>query len=307
VTDLYTKTGVVVRGRHHDLGDIVWAPASPGTFLWQVGRSDRTGGEYALAALSPARPRPREYEKPATIPGDLTFTIGQSWEPTDWYYAQTNPGTWTIRFSLERAYTGTGYLTVATSMQQRGAPTVEVNGNSAAITGTLPNNNDSTIARQADRSGYPRTALLTFPGELLVAGQNEIAFRHGAATAAGTGPGWDTIVLEVDEGTPPVRARLSARITATGTTSTGRVWRISVRNTGSGSAHDVRISAVSGKKAAPTAIAGRDPNSFPVPIVGVLAPAGTASAEITTAGSEPPVATISADGGRTTTRARGRR
>jgi hypothetical protein len=64
---------------------------------------------------------------------------------------------------------------------------------------------------------------------------------------------------------------------------------------------------VSGKKAAPTAIAGRDPNSFPVPIVGVLAPAGTASAEITTAGSEPPVATISADGGRTTTRARGRR
>src|ERR1700752_517739 len=98
-------------------------------------------------------------------------------------------------------------------MQQRGAPTVAVNGNTTAVTGTLPNNNDSTIARQADRSGYPRTAVLTFPASLLVPGENEITFTHGDATAAGTGLGWDTFVLEVDEGSVPSPARLSATIT----------------------------------------------------------------------------------------------
>ncbi|WP_372495603.1 polysaccharide lyase family protein [Saccharopolyspora soli] len=61
-----------------------------------MGKADRTSGEYALATGSPARPGPRAYEKPAGVPGDLTFVVGSDWEPTDWYYAQTNSGTWTI-------------------------------------------------------------------------------------------------------------------------------------------------------------------------------------------------------------------
>ena len=232
-----------MHGSSQDLGDIVWTPTSHGTLLWQIGRSDRTGGEYAFAALSPALPKPREYEKPSPIPGDLTFTIGQSWEATDWYYAQTNPGTWTISFQLDRAVHGTAYLTVATSMQQSGAPTVAVNGNSTAITGALPNNNDSTIARQADRSGYPRTAVLTFPGNLLVSGNNEITLTHGAATAAGTGPGWDTLVLEVDEGAAAAAAPAHLLATAT-TSSSGQTLSVKVRNVGTGAAHDVRLASV---------------------------------------------------------------
>lgn len=39
-------------------------------------------------------------------PGDLRFTVGGSWEPEDWYYAQTNAGTWTVSFPLDRAYGG---------------------------------------------------------------------------------------------------------------------------------------------------------------------------------------------------------
>jgi rhamnogalacturonan endolyase len=233
------------------------------------------------------------------IPGTLTFTIGESWEPTDWYYAQTNPGTWTIRFHLDRAYRGTAYLTVATSMQQRGAPTVAVNGNTTAVTGTLPNNNDSTIARQADRSGYPRTAVLSFPASLLVSGDNEIALTHGAATAAGTGLGWDTFVLEVDEGTAPPPARLSARIRRVGTSSGNRTWLVTVRNVGVGIAHDVRLSSVTDRKARQVDVVGRDPNRFPVPIAAVLAPGASATAHVTVSGGRPLVVSISADGGRT--------
>ena len=298
VTDLYRLIGVVVAGRDQDLGDIVWTPGAYGTFLWQLGRSDRTGGEYALASLSPARPMPREYEKPALIPGDLTFTIGESWEPTDWYYAQTNPGTWTVRFPVERAYSGTAYLTVATSMQQRGAPAVAVNG--SAVTGSLPNNNDSTIARQADRSGYPRTAVLTFPASLLVPGDNEITLTHGAATAAGTGLGWDTLVLEVDETTPPPAAQLSATVTRTG--SADATWSVTVRNIGTGTAHDVRLTSVTGSTG-PVRVLGRDPNRFPVPVTAVLAPGASARAELTVSDGQPVLVSVSADGGRATANA----
>jgi rhamnogalacturonan endolyase len=300
VTDLYQRTGVAVQGRIHDLGDVVWTPTTHGRFLWQLGRSDRTGGEYALASLSPARPMPREYEKPAMIPGDLTFTLGESWEPTDWYYAQTNPGTWTIRFPVDRVYQGTAYLTVATSMQQRGAPTVAVNGNTTAVTGTLPNNNDSTIARQADRSGYPRTGVMTFPANLLVSGDNEITLTHGPATAAGTGLGWDTFVLEVDDGSVPLPGRLSATVTRTHAGSGMRTWSVTVRNVGDEVAHDVRLTAVTDRMNRPARVVGRDPNRFPVPIAGVLDPGASAGTQVTVSGAQPLVLTISADGGRTT-------
>ncbi len=303
VTDLFTRTGMVVGGRFQDLGNLVWTPASHGTFLWQVGRSDRTSGEYALAALSPARPMPREYEKPALIPGTLTFTVGESWEPTDWYYAQTNPGTWTIRFQLERAYQGTAYLTVATSMQQSGAPAVAVNGSATVIAGTLPNNNDSTIARQADRSGYPRTAVLTFPASSLVVGTNEITFTHGSATPAGKGLGWDTLVLEVDEGVTRRRARLVASVDKAG----GRTWRVTVRNIGSEAARDVRLGSVTVHSGQSANIGGRDPNLFPVPIAPVLAPKDTVTIELNAAQGDRPAVIISADGGRTTASARSSR
>ncbi|MCH6468644.1 polysaccharide lyase family protein [Sinomonas terrae] len=300
VTDLYRQPGVVVRGAQQDLGEIVWSPTTHGTFLWQIGRSDRTAGEYALATKSPVTAKPRGYEKPSTIPADLTFTIGQSWEPTDWYYAQTNRGTWTVKFTLERAYTGTAYLTVATAMQQGGAPIVAVNGNTTAITGTLPSNNDSTIARQADRSGYPRTALLSFPAGLLVAGENTITFAHGSPAPAGKGPGWDTLILEVDDGAQPASAKLTASVAKTysgGTTT----WQLTVRNEGPATAHDLRLQAITAPSGQPAQIIGRDPSKFAVPVAAALTPGASTTAQITVAGGLPITVALTADGGRTAT------
>jgi rhamnogalacturonan endolyase len=305
VTDLYRRPSVVVSGRSQDLGEITWTPTVHGTFLWQIGRSDRTGGEYALATKSPVTGKPRGYEKPSIIPADLTFTIGESWEPTHWYYAQTNRGTWTVRFTLDRAYKGTAYLTVATAMQQGGAPTVAVNGNSSVITGALPNNNDSTIARQADRSGYPRTAVLSFPGELLTAGENNITFTHGSPAPAGKGPGWDTLVLEVDEGAPAAPSQLAASMVKTFAGTGTTTWELTVRNDGPGRAHDLRIQAITTPSGQPAKIIGRDPNSFSVPVAAVLPAATSTVTHITVAGGQPVTLTLTADGGRTTTTADG--
>ncbi len=309
-TDQYVQPGIVVRGSHQNLGEIRWTPAEHGTFLWQIGRADRTSGEFALATKSPAVPMPRAYEKPAQIPGTLTFTVGTDWEPEGWYYAQTNPGVWTVSFTLARAYTGTAYLTVSTAMQQGGRPTVAVNGDSADITGSLPANNDSTIARQADRSGFPRVATLSFPASLLVVGANTVTFTHGSASAAGTGPGWDTLVLEVDEGAVAPRAQLAAHTALAAHDGQNATWQLTITNTGAGEARDVRLDAVvwrqpraDGADIGP-AVAGRDPNRFPVPVAASIAAGESATVEMTAAVARGGAASdvlieFSADGGLT--------
>jgi rhamnogalacturonan endolyase len=314
VTDQYQQTGITVGGKKQDLGTITWAPTNRTTFLWQIGRADRTTGEFALATKSPVHSEPRSYEKPSEVPGTLNFTIGENWEPTDWYYAQTQGGTWTTTFTLDRAYTGTAYLTVSTAMQSGSRPTVAVNGSSAVITGSLPSNNDSTIARQADRSGYPRIGVLTFPASALVVGTNTLTLTRGAGSAGGNGLGWDTLVLEVDEDTAPPAAKLSGSAVVTARSVRSATWRVTVRNTGQGAANDVRLDAVNWRTglrdelAAPPTVTGRDPNKFPVPVIGSIPPGGSATAEVTVDATGTllglglgVVVTVTANGGRVST------
>ncbi|NNC10439.1 hypothetical protein HII28_00870 [Planctomonas sp. JC2975] len=287
VVEQYQQTGVSVTGKKTDLGTITWAPTSRSTFLWQIGRSDRSTQEFALATKSPVHSEPRAYEKPGEVPGTLAFAVGENWEPTDWYYAQTQGGTWTVSFTLDRVPSGTAYLTVATAMQQGSRPTVAVNGNTSVVTGSLPNNNDSTIARQADRSGYPRTAVLTFPASALVVGSNTITFTRGSGAAAGNGLGWDTILLEVDEGQSQGKAVLDATAELVEKSGNSKgTWKVTVHNTGNAAANDVRFDSVQWRangrvqvRGLPP-VTGRDPNKFPVPIVASIPPGGSATAEI---------------------------
>jgi rhamnogalacturonan endolyase len=286
ITEQYKQTGITVSGATQDLGSIRWEPTNHSTFLWQIGKADRMGGEFAMAT-NPANwnQSPRSYEKPSKVPGSLTYTVGSSWEPLDWYYAQTNGGTWTIAFNLSRLYTGTAYLTVAASMTAGSRPTVAINGSSSDITGSLPNNNDSTIARQADRSGYPRLATLSFPASRLVLGANTITLTRGAGTAAGNGIGWDTLVLDVDENSSaPAPAELRAKYVGFSGPPTARNVTFRVTNTGIGDANDVRLDGLTftevgaGSKA--PLITGRDPNRFPVPVAANIPPGGSATVDV---------------------------
>ncbi|MBP0461734.1 polysaccharide lyase family protein, partial [Streptomyces montanisoli] len=316
VTDQYKRTGLRFGGRHHRLPAITWTPVQRSTFLWQLGTADRTGGEYALATKSPARPSPRAFEKPSRIPGDLTFTIGESWEPEDWYYAHPNTGTWTIRFPLDRVPDGTAYLTVSSSMQQGTPPAVTVNGTSAGIAGALPAHNDSTIGRQADRSGYPRLAVLTFPGSMLVEGDNTISFTNAppaglhtlAVEPTSRGFGWDTIVLETDGGEPARPARLTGRVTARGSARGTTTWVIEIANHGSGPANDVRLDGLRSQHGA-VRTADRDPNAFPVPVAARIPAGGRASVTVRVTGplahGARLTASFHANGGRATGTATG--
>jgi rhamnogalacturonan endolyase len=283
ITDQYTQAGITVHGGTQDLGTITWTPAGRTSFLWQIGQADRTGGEFALAAHPAERSNPRSYEKPSTVPGDLTFAVGSSWEPQDWYYAQTSGGTWTVRFRTTRPYTGTAYLTVSSSTQQDSPPSVALNG--LPPTGALPSNNDSTIARQADRSGYPRLATLTFPASSLQLGANALTFTRGPGTPAGNGLGWDTLVMEVDEAAAPPAARLAGEVVRVSGNPSARVWTIEITNTGAGAANDVRLDGfiltpVAGPARTPR-ITSRDPNRFPLPVADILAAGGASTVDVT--------------------------
>ncbi|HSN11407.1 MAG TPA: polysaccharide lyase family protein, partial [Propionibacteriaceae bacterium] len=309
VTDQYKRTGITVSGATQDLGTISWTPTQRTTFLWQIGRSDRTGGEYALAALSPVRPAPRAYEKPSLIPGTLDFMIGAGWEPKDWYYAQTQPGTWTIRFPVQRPMMGTGYLTVSSSLQSGSRPTILVNGQ--PVTGSLPANNDSTIGRQADRSGYFRQAVLTFPASLLVVGENTVTLTRGAGSAVGSGMGWDTLVLEADETTAPGAAGLSASVAMVQAEGLVTAWDLTVTNTGSGPANDLRVTGIAWdkqKEYGSLTLDGRDPSLFPVPVGPGLLPGQSVTVRLKARSAAVPpglakrvVVDVSANGGRVRT------
>jgi len=290
ITDMLKKTGLTFTGAAQDLGTIEWKPATATTFLWQIGKSDETGGEFALATVPADLSRPgyhpseynvpRSFEKPTLVPANLNYVIGKSWEPKDWYYAQTKAGTWTVTFNLDRTFAGTAYFTVASSVAQGASPVVAVNGSRDGVVGTLPGGGGSTLSRQADRSGSYQQATLTFPASKFVVGTNTITLtRQGG----GNGFGYDTLVLEVDEPTAPPPAALAATLARKSAT----VWTVTMTNTGKGPANDARVDGFAlfqGKAGSPTAppppaITGRDPNRFPVPL-GNIPPGGSATADI---------------------------
>ncbi len=310
ITEQYKQAGITFDEPVKDLGTITWAPTNRTTFLWQIGKADRMGGEFALATNPADWTNPRSYEKPSQVPGTLNFAIGSSWEPQEWYYAQTNPGTWTITFNLDRAYSGTAFLTVSSSMQQGSPPTVALDG-LPPLTGSLPSNNDSTIARQADRSGRPRLAVLQWPAAVLAAGTNTITLTKTGSAAAGNGLGWDTLIFEVDETTAPPPAALSASLVGVAGTQAAMTWTMSLRNAGAGPANHALLDAfslrqTSGVPCTPV-VSGRDPNRFAVPL-GNLAPGAERNVTVTIgfaacADDTRVVAAIpfSANGGRATT------
>jgi rhamnogalacturonan endolyase len=176
-----------------DVGTVAWAPSDAGrALLWQIGEADRTGGEFGLAR------EPRDWALPGRVPGDLTFTVGQS-AASAWFYAQTQAGTWTVAFELPAAQSGTAYLTVAASLTDGFTPSVAVNGIAGGLSGQLPQGEDSTLSRQAVRSGWPKVGTLSFDAARLVKGANTVTFSRAAAPGGSnnTGMGYDTVKLQV--------------------------------------------------------------------------------------------------------------
>ncbi len=190
ITDQYERDGIAIAGPRVDLGKLTWAPPRYKHFLWQIGQADRKASEFKLGNL------PRQYGLWNQVPANLTYTIGQSTPKNDWYYAQTQVGTWTVNFNLRETYSGNAHLTVALAgLSRTAAVTVAVNGTAV---GSYPAfTNDQAIYRSANQSGYYHLIPITFPASVLQAGANTVTFQ-ATNVSSGGGTMYDTIKLEAD-------------------------------------------------------------------------------------------------------------
>jgi rhamnogalacturonan endolyase len=190
ITDQYEHDNVSIHGSSTALGTFIWTPPHFAHFLWQIGTADRKADEFKFGNL------PRQYGLFNQVPGNLTYRIGQSTPAKNWYYAQTQVGTWTVNFSLSQTYSGNGHLTLALAGATRTSNVqVQVNGTPVE---TFPSYlNDATIYRDADQSGYYHQLVINFPASILKEGSNIITFNMTKVSSGG-GIMYDTIKLEAD-------------------------------------------------------------------------------------------------------------
>ena len=182
ITQSFAKDNIEVKGDTLDLGQLAWDPPYHPNLLWQIGQADRMAGEFKFGSS------PRTAQWMLQVPANLTFTIGQSKESTDWYYAQKT-GTWTVKFNLNKTYSGNGYLTVAIA---GGTGSVAASLNGTAV-GSLSYPDDASVRRSANRSGRYARNEYSFPTSLLKQGENTLTL-----TCNGNGLMYDTIVMESD-------------------------------------------------------------------------------------------------------------
>lgn len=188
VTDELSVNNIHVEGDTLSLGIIEWAPRRYQNLLWMIGSNNRLSDGYALSDA------PRAYLLPEQVPANITYIVGDSNPSTDWYYAQTKKGTWTIRFSCSDSYSGTARLT-ASLAAVTSKPTVKVSLNGTALVTWNWSTNDAAIYRSANQSGHHDLKTLGFSASMLRKGSNTLTLELTNGTGR-NGVMWDCIKLE---------------------------------------------------------------------------------------------------------------
>lgn len=193
VTDMLEQDDIVVSAGDNNLGTIDWTPKKYTQMLWMIGQNDRRSSEFRYSDAL------RQYGLWEKIPANLTYTIGQSHEATDWYYAQTQKnGTWTIKFNLDERPTGRVYLTasIAGCSGSGSTITVKVNGTQRAT--WKPGFNDACIYRSAINSGRHYVYTTDFLNTGLKVGENTVTFTYSGGGSK-DGIMYDCIKMEAGE------------------------------------------------------------------------------------------------------------
>jgi rhamnogalacturonan endolyase len=174
---------------NHSFGDIQWKPARNGRLAWQIGEADRrtTGFVYAAHA--------RTYGLFDSVPANLVYTIDGNKQASNWYYAQTQPGTWKISFTNETKLNGKAVLTIAMAGVAKN-PLLEIYVNEEKIASLNKLGNDASVYRSAIAGGYYQQHAITFDAALLKQGMNTISLslpnvKHGGGIM------YDAIKLEL--------------------------------------------------------------------------------------------------------------
>ncbi|MBU3178815.1 hypothetical protein KPL47_21115 [Clostridium estertheticum] len=190
VTRQLSKDYIVIGNDNLDLGEIIWNPPYHKNKLWQIGTSNRTAKEFKFGNEL------RNYKWNNMVPENLDYVIGKSKEGEDWYYAQTKPGNWNIKFNMDKNYEKRFYLTISIASATKNKidgkvePTlvVKVNGKVVKSTDYI---SDTSIYRSAMKSGWYHLEEVEFDSNILNIGENIITFTTCNAAIM-----YDTIILE---------------------------------------------------------------------------------------------------------------
>lgn len=188
ITDELQVADIVIDGETTDLGTVKWAPATYEHKLWQIGENNRMSDGFCMSDAA------RAYGLWEEVPATLNYIIGESNPATDWYYAQTKNGTWTVTFDLDETYSGKAYLTAsAAGATNKPKVAVAINGGNSKTWsfGT----NDAAIYRSAVLGGRHWLQTHSFPASALKKGRNTITFTMSGISKNG-GVMWDCIKLE---------------------------------------------------------------------------------------------------------------
>ena len=193
VTDMLEQDDIVVTVGDNDLGTVTWTPRKYSELLWMIGQNDRCSSEFHYCDTI------RQYGLWNLSPKNLTFTVGESSEKTDWYYAQTQKdGTWTIKFNLDKTYNGKAHLTASLAGCTGNGSTVAVKVNGTQRGTWKPGVNDAAIYRSAVNSGRHHLLTLDFEASTLRQGSNTIALTMSGNGSNG-GFMYDCIKLEAGD------------------------------------------------------------------------------------------------------------
>jgi len=192
VTDMLEQDDITVIAGDNDLGTVTWTPKKYTELLWMIGQNDRRSSEFHLSDTT------RQYGLWELVPQNLTYTIGESNEKTDWYYAQTRNGTWTIKFNLAERPAGRVYLTASIAGCAGSSSTINVKVNGTQRATWKPGVNDASVYRSAVNSGRHYLFTTDFLNTGLKAGENTITLQ---LTGSGSKDGilYDCIKLEAGE------------------------------------------------------------------------------------------------------------
>lgn len=190
VTDMLEQDDITVTAGDNDLGIVTWTPKKYTQMLWMIGHNDRRSSEFCLSDA------PRQYGLWEQVPQNLTYTIGQSSEKTDWYYAQTRKsGTWTIKFNLTERPAGRVYLTASLAGCTHDGSTITVKVNGTQRAQWKPGINDAAVYRSGVNSGRHHLMTCDFLNTGLNAGENTVTLTYSGGNDK-SGIMYDCIKME---------------------------------------------------------------------------------------------------------------
>jgi len=193
VTDMLEQDDITVTTGDNNLGTIDWTPKKYTQLLWMIGQNDRRSSEFHFSDAL------RQYGLWEQVPANLSYTIGESKEATDWYYAQTQKnGTWTVKFNLNERPTGRVYLTASLAGCSGTGSTITVKVNGTQRATWKPGVNDACVYRSAINSGRHYVFTTDFINTGLKAGENTVTFTYSGGGSK-DGIMYDCIKLEAGE------------------------------------------------------------------------------------------------------------